>query len=78
MKKVKVEVYKIIASVLDIPQSSIHPHSKWEDNNTDSFALVELIVAIQQHFNIKFDSSELGKLENVEDLVRAVEHKLTK
>ena len=78
MKNIKSEVYKIIASVLDIRIADIHLNSKWEENNTDSFALVELIVAIQQHFNIKFDSSELGKLENVEDLVRAVEHKVTK
>ena len=78
MKNIREDVINIIASVFDMKAGDVHADQKWEDNNTDSFALVELIVAVQEHFQIVFNSDELGRLQNVNDLITSVEAKLDK
>jgi acyl carrier protein len=70
------DVYKIIASVLEVPVTKIKPDLTWHDSDTDSFALVELIVALQEYFDIKFESPELKDIKSVQDMVNAVEAKL--
>lgn len=76
MKDVREQVYKIIANVLDTKIGDIRPDASWEDSNTDSFALVELVVGLQEHFKIQFDSRELSKIKTVDDMVQAVSTKL--
>jgi len=76
MNKTQQDLYKILSSVLEVPISKIRPSLTWEDSNTDSFALVELIVAIQEYFGIKFESPELKDIKSVQDMVDVVEKKL--
>ena len=52
---IKKQVYTIISNVLEIKLEDIKSDSTWEEHNTDSFALVELVVALQEHFNIVFE-----------------------
>lgn len=42
----------------------------------DSLTHIELIVAVEQHFGIRFKSLDLKKLDSVGDLVDAVKAKL--
>lgn len=43
----------------------------------DSLTHIELIVAVEQHFGIRFQSMDLKKLENVGDLVDLIQKKLS-
>lgn len=43
----------------------------------DSLTHIELIVAVEQRFNIRFQSMDLKKLENVGDLADLVQKKVT-
>lgn len=43
----------------------------------DSLTHIEMIVAVEQHFGIRFKSLDLKKLDNVGDLVDLVTQKLT-
>lgn len=42
----------------------------------DSFKLVEIIIATQEHFGIKLHTRDLDRLQNVGDLVAAIAKKL--
>ena len=44
--------------------------------NWDSLSHVRLMVAIEEHFNIHFSSSEITSFKNVGDLAAAIEGKL--
>jgi acyl carrier protein len=47
------------------PQLSAKDVDGW-----DSLTHIRLILTVEKRFNIKFSSSEIGKLENVGDLVK--------
>jgi acyl carrier protein len=42
----------------------------------DSLSHIRLLVSIEKRFNIKFTSAEVEKLDNVGDLLNAIEAKL--
>jgi len=44
----------------------------------DSLSHVNIIVAVEQHFKVKFKSMEVLKLKNVGDLQKLVDSKLAK
>lgn len=46
--------------------------------NWDSFNHINLVLAIQASFGIKFSSSELESMENVGDIVMLIQRKLAK
>ena len=78
MSDVRNEVFELIASTLDVRKSDITLDAKWEDQQADSFALVELLVGVQEKFRIRFDPRELRNLKSVGDMVRVVERKVAK
>jgi acyl carrier protein len=41
----------------------------------DSLTHIRLLLTIEKRFNIKFSSSEIGKLENVGDLVKLIKQR---
>ncbi len=41
----------------------------------DSFKQIEIIMAVEEHFSIKFSTPEMDSLNNVGDLVRLVANK---
>jgi len=45
-------------------------------DNWDSLSHVRLMVAIEEHFNIHFSSSEITSFKTVADLVTSIEAKL--
>jgi acyl carrier protein len=42
----------------------------------DSLSHIRLMVSIEKRFNIKFTNAEVEKLQNVGDLLKAIESKL--
>lgn len=76
MSSIQDQVYDIVASTLDIKKAQIRPASTWEDCNADSLDVVELILALEDKFNISFDTAELKKITSVADLTDAIQHKL--
>ena len=43
----------------------------------DSFQQIEIVLAVQEHFGVKLPTREVDRLQNVGDLVRAVENRLS-
>jgi acyl carrier protein len=76
VKTVRDEIFDIISSTLEVKRSDIRLESTWEEESADSFALVEMLVALQEHFRIRFQTQELRRIRSVGDMVEAVERKV--
>ena len=63
---------------LDIEPESIENEKPLADYGVDSFLLLEMIVAMEEQFGVRFEQSEITAevLKSVESLARLVEGKL--
>ena len=64
---------EIFADVFDEDSIKLTPKLSAKDvDGWDSLAHIRLILTIEKAFKIKFSTSEVGKLENVGDLVALI------
>lgn len=69
----------IIAEHLDIEESKITEESSLsEDLGADSFDIVELIMAIEEQFEIEVSDEEAQTITTVKEAVNFVDNKITK
>ncbi|MDF2766099.1 MAG: acyl carrier protein [Rhodospirillales bacterium] len=73
------ELTRIFRDVLDRDDLELHPMVTAEDiPEWDSFAHVNIIVATEMTFGIKFMTAELERLRNVGELASLIERKLAR
>lgn len=66
-------LYKAIASVLNIDESTITPESKFEDDlGADSLDVLEIIVSIEEEFNIQIPTNSAESIVTVGDAFEAI------
>lgn len=67
-------IQEIIAKQLhiEIDEISMDSHLK-NDLNADSIDAVDIIMALEDRFDIEFDDEDLEKLETIEDVVEYIE-----
>jgi acyl carrier protein len=71
------EASALIRDVVDSPHAPVDMQTTAQQiEGWDSFNHINIIVAIEAHFHIKFHSAEMEKLQNVGELVRIVQEKL--
>jgi acyl carrier protein len=67
----------IFIDVLDNPGISVKPETTSDDiEEWDSLNHIQLIVAIEKHFKIRFTAAEIVDFNNVGELCDAIIHKL--
>lgn len=70
------DVKKVIAEDLGVDEASITPDSKIiEDLGADSLDVVELIMALEEKFNIQIPDEDGQKIATVDDIVKYIEAK---
>ena len=68
---------EIFKDILDIETAELKPETVASDiEEWDSLSHVQLIVAIERHFKIRFNSSEIRSWKNVGEMVDSVLEKL--
>jgi acyl carrier protein len=73
------ELTRIFRDVLDRDDLELHPTVRAEDiPEWDSFAHVNIIVATEMTFGVKFMTAELERLRNVGELASLIESKLAR
>jgi acyl carrier protein len=73
------KVGESIASILDQPNLVVTMRTTAEDiEGWDSFNHVNIVVATEQAFGIRFSTPEIEKLKNVRELVALIGTKLAK
>jgi len=81
MEKVKIlsEVQDIMRDILDEPSIVLTETTTANDvEGWDSLTHVQLIVAIEKHFKIKFSSKEILSWKNVGEMLGAIDSRLAK
>jgi len=68
------KIIEIIAERLDVDQSIISMESTFDDLKIDSLYLVEIMLSIEDAFDITIDDAD--GIEKVADIVSYVENKL--
>ena len=68
------KVKKLISEQLDVEESEIELESSFQDDlEADSLDVVELVMAIEDEFDIEIPDEEAEKLETVKDAVDYIE-----
>ena len=68
---------KCAVDVLSVPEDKVVPEARFaEDLEADSLDLVELVMALEEQFEITVDESELEGVETVEQAFNLVASKL--
>ena len=68
------EIKELIAEQLDIKLEKIEKESKFiDDLNADSLDIVELMMALEEKFDIKIPDSEAEKIITVNDILVFIE-----
>jgi acyl carrier protein len=61
---------KIIAEQLSVSEEEVTPEASFiEDLNADSLDLVELIMSLEEEFNVKISDEEAEKIRTVQDAI---------
>lgn len=64
------QIQEIIADKLGIDANDIKPESKFnEDLGADSLDLFEVIMGIEEEFNISIDNEDLEHIKTVQDAI---------
>ena len=64
------KVKEIIAEQLDVPEAQLEPTSAFVDDlKADSLAVVELVLALEQEFEIEIPDEDTEKIRTVGDAV---------
>ena len=74
---IKKRIVEIIATQLGIDQADITPQANVVDDlGADSLDVVELIMALEEEFNLEIPDEEAEKIKNVQDIFSYMESAL--
>lgn len=77
MQAILSQTNEIFKDVLDNDNIQLTPETTAKDiEEWDSLSHIQLIVAVEKHFKVKFTSVEIGGFKNVGELCSTVERKL--
>ena len=69
------EVATILTEKTKIQRENLKPELHLEESGLDSFARIELVLAIEEHFGFELSDSEAADLATVDDLVKIIQQK---
>jgi len=68
------EVKEVIVEQLNVSPDEVKPEAKFvEDLGADSLDVVEMIMALEEKFEIEIPDSEAEKIQTVQDVVNYIE-----
>jgi acyl carrier protein len=68
------EVREVIVEQLNVSPEEVKPEAKFvEDLGADSLDVVEMIMALEEKFEIEIPDSEAEKIETVQDVIDYIE-----
>ncbi len=73
-ENVQAEVKRIIKEQLDVDEKDIKPESSFiDDLGADSLGLVELVLAVEEAFEIDIPDEDTEKIRTVQDAIDYIE-----
>jgi acyl carrier protein len=73
IENVQEEVFKIVADQLGVPFESVKLDSKFKDDlGADSLDTVEMVMSLEDHFNIEIEDDEAEKLDTPQKVIEFI------
>ena len=69
------EVATILSQKTKIKREHLKPDLHLEESGLDSFARIELVLAMEEHFGVELSDSEAADLSTVDDVVHIIMRK---
>ncbi len=69
------KVKALIVEQLDVEESKITVETTFEDIDADSLDVVELVMALEEEFDLEIADEEVEKIKTVGDIVSYIEGK---
>lgn len=66
------KVKSLLAEQFSVEEDSITMDTKFEDLGADSLDLVEMVMALEEEFDIQIDDEEVEKIATVGDVVNYI------
>lgn len=70
------KVKTIIAEQLGVAEEELAPETSFEDLNADSLDIVELIMALEEEFDLEIPDEEAEKIQTVGEIVEYIKDHL--
>lgn len=70
---IEAKVKEIISKQLDLEEENIAPENTFEELEADSLDVVELVMNLEEEFNLEIADEEIEKIKTVADIVQYVE-----
>ncbi len=70
------KIREIISDQLDIELEKITAETTFEEIDADSLDLVELVMALEEEFDIEISDEEIEKIKSVNDVVKHIESRI--
>ena len=78
-EQILTEIVEIFRDILDDENITLTTESTAKDvEEWDSLSHVQLVVAIEKHFKVRFNTNEISRWKNVGEMVIAVASRATK
>jgi len=78
VSKLEQEIIDIIAEEGAIDKSEIRVDSNLYDLGIDSLSSLEILVALEEKYDIRISQNRLKKINNIRDIIRVVSSQLKK
>lgn len=77
MMDIKKDLQEIFRDVFDDDELELTAETTANDiEDWDSFAQIQLVVAVEKHFNIHFKVDEVGALKNVGEMIQLINERV--
>lgn len=72
-------VKKIVVEQLGVDEEQVTPNASFTDDlGADSLDIVELVMALEQEFNLEIPDEDAEKISNIQDAVQYIQEHLDK
>jgi len=66
----------IVVRIVHCDEETLTPTSTWQDIKADSLDMVQVLVAVEDTFDIEVPDEDLGEFQNLGDFVKYIETRL--
>ncbi len=73
---VEAKVKVIVSEQLEVAQDKLAMETTFEDIDADSLDIVELVMALEEEFDLEISDQEIENIKSVGDVVKYIESKV--
>lgn len=69
-------VKNIVSEQLEVSVDKLSPETTFEDIDADSLDIVELVMALEEEFDLEISDQEIENIKSVGDVIKYIESKV--